>query len=316
MQSPPEMQPPPGLLEWAADVMGAQTDAAEATLRATPLTGGSTCAVWRFDARTDAGPLVVVAKQARAELAEEGARLVQAEARVLEALQPRRLPVPELLASDPHGICSGAPAMLITHMPGSLLQGEAALRDALGAFAEAIVSWQERCSDLLAGRRFAPWFDPDTLEQTDDAGDATLWRRARDAVQRFPAPVADGFIHRDPHPANLLFDRGAVSAVLDWPNAGRGPRAMDVARMALNLACLLDVDAVTTFREHHEHRSGRRHDPLLDLYALLECDFVGTRAPEATWEALGITLSPSTLRERLDAFCEDTLRRMTVRRLK
>ena len=303
------MTAPAALLEWAADVVGTHDfEQVEA------LPGGSASSVWRLVAETDRGPLAVVAKQLQPRVVELDAGLIGREVRVLEALRPLDLPVPEPLASDPDGICSGRPALLMSLVEGELLQGEAALRAAIPEFVGAILLWQTRARDVVAGRRFEPWFDVSEPRPHPLSARAELWARAAEIAQRFPAPLATGFIHRDPHPANMLFSEGRLAGVIDWPHAGRGPRGVDVSRMAINLACALDVDATRELRERWEHATGERHDPLLDVYALLECDEANGSAVPA-FAALGLDLDGAEIRRRMEAFLADTLERMTVRRL-
>ncbi|MEE4299658.1 MAG: phosphotransferase [Pseudomonadales bacterium] len=301
------MTAPAALLEWAADVVG--TPHFE---RVDALAGGSASAIWRLVARTDRGPMTVVAKQLRGHAVELDAGLIGRELRVLEALRPLGLPVPEPLASDPDGICSGRPALLMSLMEGELLQGADALRAAIPEYVAAIVHWQHRARDVVAGRRFEPWFDLSAAHAP--GADGELWARAAEIARRFPRPAATGFIHRDPHPANMLFSSGRLTGVIDWPHAGRGPRGMDVSRVAINLACTNDVDATRELRERWEHVTGERHDPLLDVYALLE-SVEATGSPLPAFEALGVHLDGVEIRRRREAFLADTLRRMTVRRL-
>ncbi len=303
------MTAPDALLEWAADVVG--TSRFE---RVDTLPGGSASAVWRLSARTERGPLTVVAKQLRPRVTEIDAGLIARERRILEALGPLALPVPEPLASDPDGICSGRPALLMSLVEGELLQGAEALRGAIPAFVDAIDLWQTRARDVVAGRRFAPWFDIAEPRPRPRSERPELWARATEIARRFPSPAVTGFIHRDPHPANMLFADGRLAGVVDWPHAGRGPRGVDVSRMAINLACTLDVDATRELRERWEHRTGERHDPLLDIYALLESE-EATERPVPAFEALDVHLDGTEIRRRLEAFLADALQRMTVRRL-
>jgi aminoglycoside phosphotransferase (APT) family kinase protein len=239
--------------------------------------------------------------------------LIGREASVLEALEPLGLPVPRVLAVDARGAETDGPALLMSWLPGCLPQGADAVRASIPALVEVLVELQRRTRALIAGRRWHPWFEPDRPPRAEDREREAPWGRAAEIVRRFPTPGADGFIHRDPHPANLLLDDGAVTGVLDWANAGRGPRGVDLARLCLNLACLCDVDAASAAREHWQSLTGARHDPLLDVYALLESDLAASGG-HPTRDALGIHLDAATLGDRLDAFLVDTLRRMTVRR--
>jgi aminoglycoside phosphotransferase (APT) family kinase protein len=64
-----------------------------------------------------------------------------------------------------------------------------------------------------AGHRCSPWAPPDD------------------------APV---FIHRDYHPGNVLWSRGAVTGVVDWVNASGGGAGADVGHCRQNLAVAFD----------------------------------------------------------------------------
>lgn len=302
------VRPAEGLREWVADISGcAAFDAI------TALQGGSVAELWRFDATADGRAVSIVAKQAAIDSPQEEIDFIGREAQVLEALQSFDLPVPEVLASDPHGICSGRAALLMTPVPGNLLGGEGELRAAIEPMARMLVRFHRATRDLLAGRRYRPWFDFDALEAPTWGLKQPLWQRGVDTAQRQAPPSADGFIHRDPHPGNMLFDGAQPTALLDWPNAGRGPLSADVGRMCLNLAVLLDVDAAAAFRGAWEDACSLRHDPLLDLYGLLEVHAPALE-PHPTASAIGIPVAGREMVERLEAFLEDTLRRMSLRR--
>jgi aminoglycoside phosphotransferase (APT) family kinase protein len=53
-----------------------------------------------------------------------------------------------------------------------------------------------------------------------------------------PAPLGEGesLLHLDLHPDNVLLGPGGP-AVIDWPNAARGPAAVDVAHTWIVMAC-------------------------------------------------------------------------------
>ena len=302
------MSPGSGLREWVADISGCATFES-----ITALQGGSVAEVWRFDGICEGRAESIIAKQAAIGSPAQERAMIGREAQVLEALRPFELPVPAVLASDPHGICSGRAALLMTPATGDLPKGDAQLRAAIEPMAQMLVRFHQATRDLLAGRRYAPWFDHETLEAPNWGRQQPLWQRGVDTVQRQPRPFADGFIHRDPHPGNMLFDGPQPTALLDWPNAGRGPLSADVGRMSLNLAVLLGVDAAGTFRDAWEDACGLRHDPLLDLYGLLEVQ-APTETPHPTASAIGLPIAGREVIERLEAFLEDTLRRMSIRR--
>lgn len=240
-------------------------------------------------------------------------RLIAREAIILQALASCDLPVPEFIAVDPAGKLAGTPALLMSRRPGRLLAGVEEVREAIPAMAAILARCQQQTRNLVAGRRWSPWQPSGGFRVPTWSTREALWNRAIRVVQRFQAPACDAFIHRDPHPANLLFDRGQVSGILDWPHAGRGPSGFDGARMAMNLCCLLGMDAATTFRNAFEQAIGRRQDPLLDVFAA--CEFLPDPALEGTARALAIELSRNQARGRLETFLADAMRRMTSRRL-
>lgn len=335
---PPVTTHPPAAdtLAWVAEALGIR-----ATLRAEALSGGSASDVWRLQWSSDDDGGTAVLKQATVDTPDPDSGLIAREFQVLDALRPLGLPVPVPLACDPVGARCGRPALLMSLLPGQLLQGPAALRRAIAPMADALAGFQHRCNGLVAGRRYRPWHDPRGAAPSWSSREA-LWLRAQRVATRFPAPLPNSFVHRDPHPANLLFvynasagassgagagdstetcggagangdDRLTVSGILDWPHAGRGPSGIDGSRMALNLACLLDLDAALEFRARFEDTRGLRQDPLLDVLATLE--FGPDAGGAATWAALGVTLTRDQIRERIERFLEDAMLRMTTRRV-
>lgn len=276
-----------------------------------PLTGSRSGRVWRID---DAdGRQTAVLKLAASATHGGDERLIGREAVILDALAPLELPVPRVIASDPSGESAGTPALLLTLAQGSLVSGRERLRGTIPALAEALALCQCRTRSLVAGRRWRPR-EPEGGHQVPTwSTREALWNRAIRVAQRFQAPPCDAFIQRDAHPANMLLDGGQVSAIVDWPHAGRGPGGFDCARMAASLCCLVGMDAATTFRHAFEEATRRRHDPLLDVFAA--CEFLPDPVAEANAEALGIELTRNQARGRLENFLADAMRRMTSRRL-
>ena len=60
--------------------------------------------------------------------------------------------------------------------------------------------------------------------------DVTAIRRlAAEALEIIDDPVAEGFVHGDLIPGNLLVDGNKLTAVIDWGGAGWGDTAQDLA---------------------------------------------------------------------------------------
>ncbi len=260
----------------------------------------------------DSGREAVLKLAARADSGGDE-RLIAREAIILRALASCHLPAPDFIAVDPSGKLAGTPALLMSRLPGRLLCGADEVREAIPAMAAILVRCQQQTRNLVAGRRWSPWQPTEGFRVPTWSTREALWNRAIRVVQRFQAPACDAFIHRDPDPANLLFEQGEISGVLDWPHAGRGPSGFDGARMAMNLCCLLGMDAAATFRAAFEQAIGRRQDPLLDVFAA--CESLPDPALEGTARVLAIELTRNQARGRLENFLADAMRRMTSRRL-
>ena len=78
--------------------------------------------------------------------------------------------------------------------------------------------------------------------------DADLWERALGAVAAHPPAWHDEhLVHRDFHPLNVLFDKGSVSGLVDWPEARHGPIEADIAHCRMNLATIFDFETADAF---------------------------------------------------------------------
>ena len=100
-----------------------------------------------------------------------------------------------------------------------------------------------------------------------------VWERAAE-ISQGPVPVLPAvLLHRDFHPGNVLWRRGAVCGVVNWVGACTGPAVADVAHCRVNLLTV-GADAAGRFtamwqsaagaavppvgRRRHHHRLPRR----------------------------------------------------------
>ena len=117
------------------------------------------------------------------------------------------------------------------------------LNDLAADLAQAVVAIGrtdiDGAPDRIPGSRGGP-LGP-LLERLDQWLTASEWNAAHlidvDAVRRLASeaveivdePIAEGFVHGDLIPGNLLVDRGRLTSVIDWGGAGRGDLAQDLA---------------------------------------------------------------------------------------
>lgn len=94
-----------------------------------------------------------------------------------------------------------------------------------------------------------------------------MWERAIEvAAGAADLDCSATFIHRDHHAGNVLWVGGAVSGVVDFVEACVGPRAVDAARMRLNLARVGRLDLAARYASCE----GIAVDPVWDLVDALD----------------------------------------------
>ena len=204
--------------------------------------------------------------------------------------------VPRPVAWDSSGRDAGAPALVMTYLPGTahihgldpvrLVEPLTRLHAApLPSRLPAYRSWLPS-----AGARVPEW-------STRPA----VWARLVELTAAPEPPGAESFLHRDFHPGNLLWRDGRLSGIVDWACACRGPRAVDLAHTRCNLALVDGVEAAERFLlEYVRTNPSYRHEPWWDAAELLTWtdDFSGVLA----FNAFGAELDVPLLRARADGF--------------
>ncbi len=274
------------LVEWATEAVGRRPASIE------KMAGATSSSLYRV--RFDSG-LSVVARlfTDRSWLAIEP-DLATHEGAVLELLSGTDIPAPELVAVDPVGTWFGVPAVLMTSLSGRVELPDGPPDSWLSNLAETLLRVQAVDPTDL------PWtYDPwiDALEPPAWSARSDLWVRA---IERFGSGLpeeAAAFLHRDYHPANVLWTSACISGVVDWVNACVGPPSSDVAHCRLNLALMYGQEPADRFTD----LLGRPYDPVWDLAPALSV------APDLDvyppWVEFGLAgLTRQTLRDRLEEF--------------
>lgn len=105
-----------------------------------------------------------------------------------------------------------------------------------------------------------------------------LWERALEVAAATEVDWAHAcFIHRDHHAGNVLWVAGEVSGVIDFVEACVGPPEIDAARMRLNLARHVGLDAAAAYAR----RPGIVVDPRWDIVDA--CDSAGSPRARNEW---------------------------------
>src|SRR4029077_21087289 len=255
-------RPPRPALAWAGSYRGGRVVAAR------PLRGGMSSAVHLVTVRRPDGGSddAVLRRYVRPDPDEPEPAV--AEARALRLAGMAGVPTPALLAVDPNGIQAGAPALLMSRLPGRV-----------DWWPSDLDRWLERLAGLLprihgtalppgdAVPRFAPY----RQENYRPRGGARSPRVGERAVEisRGPAPDLPAvLLHRDFHPGNVLWRYGRVSGVVDWLGACSGPAAADVAHCRLNLLTM-GAEVAERFTVSWERAAGTAYHPWGDVVTVV-----------------------------------------------
>jgi aminoglycoside phosphotransferase (APT) family kinase protein len=240
---------------------------------------------------------VVLRRYLVTEWADAGAELVQQEADALVAASSAPVVVPEMVACDLRGERTGAPSLLMTKLAGRpVMAGDDHWIDGLAQVHRLIATWVPPASARLPA--FEPWLPIDPCPPA--------WSRHQEAWAVAIERVMDGLppsawplrpIHRDLHPANVLFRRGQPSGVVDWVNASIGPIESDLSRCRFNLMALAGADAADRFLAA-TGLLGERYDRTWDL--LVAVEMLPSPDPLTVATAFGARLDQRQARRAVD----------------
>lgn len=104
-----------------------------------------------------------------------------------------------------------------------------------------------------------------------DLGAQLPWMPAFLATQRAPSAADRTLLHGDYWPGNLIWQDGAIVAVLDWEDAAVGDPLSDVACCRLELRYVLGAAGADAFTAAYFARTGRSCEglPVWDAYVAL-----------------------------------------------
>jgi aminoglycoside phosphotransferase (APT) family kinase protein len=233
--------------------------------------GGSSSAIHVLHV-SDAGGdrAVVLRRYVRPRVIEEEPDIVARETRVLGLLTGGDVTTPDVLAADATGNEAGVPAVLMTHLVGRVDWAPHDLESWLHRLAEVLPAIHAMPIGLADGvRPFTP-YEPRSWDPPEWFRDRSVWERG---LAVFHGPRLDDeqvFIHRDYHPGNVLWRRGRVSGVIDWPDASIGPRAADVWHCRANLLGHFDIEVADRFLKLWLDLTGADYHPWTEAVMLID----------------------------------------------
>jgi aminoglycoside phosphotransferase (APT) family kinase protein len=298
---------PDRVLKWVVDSVGSR-----AIVRATrQLHGGTSSLVHHVSLEVNQVVRDFVLRQFNKEewlRAEPDLALHEAES--LRWAARTGLPTPEIVAFDETGNACGIPTVLMARLEGTVVMTPPHMDDWLNKLAKAAMRINAVDADHFPWTYFT-YNDIASLVTPSWSSLPEQWNQVINIV-RGPRPeVRPCFIHRDYHPANVLWDGDTVSGVVDWVNACRGPAGIDVGHCRLNLALLHGIATADAFLSAYQHHAGTAfsYDPYWDLVSLIDGLFEPPHVSPA-WTVLGVTgLTDNMMVERMDAYMVSLLQR-------
>jgi aminoglycoside phosphotransferase (APT) family kinase protein len=210
----------------------------------------------------------VLRRYVRPELNAEEPDIASREASVLRFAETAGLPAPRLLAADTTGAGAVVPAVLMSRLPGRVDWWPADAGRWLRGLA-AVLPRIHAAPLPAAGmiRAYAPDV-PGSCQPPAWARHPQVWERAAGIVHGPPPGCQAVFIHRDYHPGNVLWRRGAVSGVVDWQAASLGPAVADVGHCRVNLL-RFGPASVARFTRLWEEVAGDTYHPWADVVTII-----------------------------------------------
>lgn len=264
------------------------------------LVGGWTSTMWRLTG--DDGERAVLRLMTREPWRRHAAGLLAREAATQQQLVRSSIPVPRSIAVDLRGEGAGAPAHLMSWVPGRLRLDSAAA-GVLEALAQTLVDIHHFEPGPRRPRDYQSWAPPSKRVVPPWARRPVLWKEAFELLDQ-PTPGYTGtFLHRDFHLGNVLWSRARISGVVDWVETSWGPAALDVAHAASYLSMLHGGEASARFTDAYHRRAADRH--ARDEFRYWNVmDIVG-HLPDPTkvaqpWRDTGLDISDDLARNRLE----------------
>ncbi|MGZ4715126.1 MAG: phosphotransferase family protein [Acidimicrobiales bacterium] len=199
--------------------------------------------------------------------------LAEREAEALVIVEPSPVPTPVLVAADVDGTDLGAPGVLMTRLPGRPPAEPGPTPDQVDRLAALLPVLHATPVPPGSGvRAYRPYDQRHDLVPPPWSTDDPMWRQAIHLHRAFVAAGPVVLVHRDYHPANVLFDpsTGQVSGLVDWANASLGRPDVDVGHCRFNLVGQLGRAGADRFRDRWLAESGTdRYDPTYDVLAVV-----------------------------------------------
>lgn len=235
------------------------------------------------------------------------------EYKTLTFLRDGGIPCSEPIFFDPKGAILGLPVLVLKHLPGEQILAHPA-NPLWAEQAPIVAEWLARihrlpCPDELIAilpdaTSQATWFlendiVPEYMQAYPDG--ESIWNTIRQELPKI-TPTDPVLVHGDYWSGNMLWEKGQLTAILDWENVAFGEAGFDIAYCRMEMIIDGMDDAADTFLETYETYA---HKPVVNLGL---CELAVAVRP--MWErAPYLTTSP--IQERFRQFVANAKKRMS-----
>lgn len=225
------------------------------------------------------------------------------EAEALSFAFENNLNSPKLLATDFTGEYCTYPAILMSKLPGEVIlrpHNEEEWLDELACNLARIHKVEPQDFSF----KYFTYNDVSSIQTPKWSINKEHWEKLIDFARKGAPEFKSRFIHRDYHPANILWKDNKVSGTVDWVNACIGPAAVDVGHARVNLAMLTGVASADRFLKFYQVHAGENfiYSPYWDIISLIDFE-VGDLKLYPGWSNFGVNdLTDQIIKERIDEY--------------
>jgi aminoglycoside phosphotransferase (APT) family kinase protein len=284
------------ILNWAENQLG-QIENTKA------LVGGITTSIYRLSTKN--GASYVLRVYDNKEMMEEEPYIPHREMAALKVAAQGQTKAPKFIAYEPDASRYGYALLMMEALEGEVILQPSDMADWLKQSAESLAAIHQIDAPNFPWRYF-PYFDLASCSIPKWAAKPQNWQKALE-ILRSPEPHSPScFIHRDYHPANILWQNGKLSGVVDWPSACIGTAGLDVAHMRVNLVSLYDYRVADAFLAAYQRANPNFvYHPYWDLLTIGDFHISDNDAPLLynPWLDLGMShLTHALMLERAEEY--------------
>jgi aminoglycoside phosphotransferase (APT) family kinase protein len=223
-----------------------------------------------------------------------------------------RIPVPEVIRADPYGLANSKPMILMTALKGDVNLTSSHHGHWLENLAKTLCRLHDN-SVKEGDYRYARYQDPVAFQLPQWTHFPEVWEALKEIAQLPEPEAAKVFIHRDFHPANVLWENNQVTGVVDWMNACVGPKSVDLGHCRWNLAMLYGTRSADDFLMYYLRNaaSSFEYNVYWDIVSLLDVLEDSARiSVYPGWEVFGKSdITEEMMRKRMDDYAQSLLSR-------